>query len=109
MNNVAFRILDKSVTSADGFQLPTIGKPTDFKGFLDTSIVFQKLRKQMQSQGGAHMTYEQEFDMGSATATAGGRRTGGFVKRGGPVKAIGDVNANDEEEKKKVQPKGTRF
>ena len=55
------------------------------------------------------MTYEQEFDMGSATATAGGRRTGGLAKRGGPVKAIGDVNANDEEEKKKVQPKGTRF
>ena len=40
LNDVGFRILDKSVTSMDGFQLPTIGKPTDFKGFLDTSIVF---------------------------------------------------------------------
>ena len=43
------------------------------------------------------MTYEQEFDMGSVTATAGGRRTGGFAKRG-PIKA----DHQDEEEKKKV-------
>jgi len=58
--------IDKSFNSGEGgFQLPTIGKGSPFKGFLDISIVTQKLRKNMHSQDGA-VASGNPFEFGSA-------------------------------------------
>ena len=50
------KFIDKSVDAGDeAFQLPAINsghKGSPFKGFLDISIVHQKLRKNMKSQDG---------------------------------------------------------
>ena len=63
---------DKSFNSgADGgFQLPNIGKNSPFKGFLDISIVTQKLRKNMHSQDGTMTSGLAPFEFGAP----GGRR-----------------------------------
>ena len=61
---------DKSLGSGEGFMLPSIkdgarrspfqgvsskgGKGSPFKGFLDTSLVTQKIRKNLMSQDGTN-------------------------------------------------------
>mgnify|MGYP007082953112 CR=1 FL=1 len=88
---------DRSFNSGDGFQLPSIGKGSPFKGFLDISIVTQKLRKQMHSQDGTNGISGAPFEFG-----AGGRRSHNKA-----IKANGELSTAPDGSK--IQPKGTRF
>ena len=71
-NLLPFFTTDKSFNSgADGgFQLPNIGKNSPFKGFLDISIVTQKLRKNIHSQDGTVTSGLAPFEFGAP----GGKR-----------------------------------
>ena len=82
---------------SEAFQLPAINsghKGSPFKGFLDISIVHQKLRKNMKSQDGT-MDAELLFDF-----------QGRHGHKRGKSKPIVADTKNDMT---KVQPKGTRF
>lgn len=105
-----FYVIDKSYNSGPNnegvFQLPSIGKGSPFKGFLDISIVTQKLRKNMHSQDGSTVA------SGLAPFEFGGAQKG---RRGGskPVKATAEAagGGSDGEQPNSavVKTKGTRF
>lgn len=83
-----FSFTDRSYNSGEGgFNLPQIGKNSPFKGFLDISIVTQKLRKNMHSQDGTVATGLAPFEFGHPGA-AGGRRAG----KSKPVKATAEID-----------------
>lgn len=97
-------LIDKSFTSGGpgegAFQLPSIGKGSPFKGFLDISIVTQKMRKNMHSQDGTATGGHAPFEFGAALP--GGRR--GYSK---PTKA--DATILEKADGSKIEPKKTRF
>ena len=109
--SLSLYVIDKSYNSGpnnnDGvFQLPSIGKASPFKGFLDISIVTQKLRKNMRSQDGSTVAG------GLAPFEFGGAQRG---RRGGskPIKATAEAagGGSDGEQPNSavVKSKGTRF
>ena len=105
-----FYVIDKSYNSGpnnDGvFQLPAIGKGSPFKGFLDISIVTQKLRKNMHSQDGSTVASGlAPFEFGGAPK---GRR-GGSKPIKATAEAVGGGSDGEEPNSAVVKPKGTRF
>lgn len=83
-------------------QLPNIGAggmQTPFKGFLDISCVFQKMRKDLRSQD----AQSPPFGFGDGN-TKHGRRGGSK-----PIKPSADAMAPTAAAILKIQPKGTRF
>jgi hypothetical protein len=87
--------------------LPSIkagGKGSPFKGFLDISLVTQKIRKGLQSQDGKanDLAKEALFEFASSRGRSKvGRSTAGGLE---PIKT-----GDDKIDTSKIQPKGTRF
>ena len=102
--------IDVSMASGDGvFALPEIGKKSPFKGFLDISIVTQKLRKSRRSQdGGTPDNAVTSFEFGGK-ASASPMRSRRLSSSKKPVKATAEALPPTAEALAKVQPKGTRF
>lgn len=83
------------MASGDGgvFQLPEIGKKSPFKGFLDISIVTQKLRKNMRSQDGSMGNGLSQFEFQGGSSPIKGRRgeQRGGSNRKQPIKATAEA------------------
>lgn len=109
-----------SLDSDSGFQLPSIRSidkknKSPFKGFLDISIVHQKLRKSMQIKDGSMSAVASgaaNFDFGSAIETTEKKKGKSKLQ---PVRASLNLDTSrniveeDGNNMEKIQPKGTRF